>query len=167
MFIESIFPITLILATLLCTLVTGFILVFAIVVMPGIGTLKNREFLQAFQVIDRVIQNNQPLFVLIWIGSTVTIIAATALGVWQLDGIGRVLIINAAIVYLIGAQLPTILINIPLNNRVQTLNMETLDESTQVAERMRFESRWNFWNLIRTAFATLASVMLLTVVWLM
>lgn len=165
--IESFFPITLFLATLLCTLVTGFILIFAIVVMPGIGTLRNREFLHAFQVMDRVIQRNQPLFVLVWIGSVVALVAATALGVGQVDGLVRLLIIAAATAYIVGAQLPTVAINIPLNNRVQTLDMQALDETAQTTERQRFESRWNRWNTIRTLFASLASVLLLTATWLL
>ena len=160
----SILPVVLILATLLCTLVAGFVLLFAIVVMPGIGTLPNREFLRAFQVIDNVIQNNQPLFIFIWIGSTAALVVATALGVWQLEGTGRILIIVAATAYLVGVQLPTFTINIPLNNRVQTLNLDTLDESSQVTERRYFETRWNRWNSVRTVFACLTSVLLLTVV---
>jgi hypothetical protein len=31
--------------------------------IPGIKSLNDREFIRAFQVIDEVIQNNQPLFV--------------------------------------------------------------------------------------------------------
>lgn len=164
MIIETIFSNVLMLATFLCILATGFILIFAIVVMPGIGTLNDRAFLQAFQVIDRVIQKNQPLFVLIWIGSVAALIAATALGFRQLDGVGRILILAAAILYIFGMQLPTISINIPLNNRLQTLNLETLDDASAVAERQRFETRWNRWNTIRTVFASVASVLLLLVV---
>ena len=85
--------------------------------MTGIGILSDRGFLQAFQVIDKVIQNNQAIFVFIWIGSVVTLVVATALGVWQLEGTGRILIVIAAVAYLGGAQLPTFTINIPLNNR--------------------------------------------------
>lgn len=57
--------IALTLATLLCSLVAGFVLAFAIVVMPGIRNLDDHDFLQAFKAIDRVIQNNQPIFSLV------------------------------------------------------------------------------------------------------
>ena len=56
----NIFELSLILSALLCSLVTGFILIFAIVVMPGISKFEDKEFLRAFQQIDGVIQNNQP-----------------------------------------------------------------------------------------------------------
>ncbi|MBV7336675.1 DUF1772 domain-containing protein [Chloroflexi bacterium TSY] len=167
MLTQTIFSNMLILAAFLCTLATGFILIFAIVVMPGIGTLNDRDFLRAFQVIDRVIQNSQPLFALVWVGSAAALLIATFLGFGQLEGVSRILIVVAAIFYIFGMQLPTVTINIPLNNRVQTLNFETLDESSAVAERQHFEQRWNRWNIIRTAFASVASVLLLIVVRLM
>ncbi|MEM7029758.1 MAG: DUF1772 domain-containing protein [Chloroflexota bacterium] len=167
MFIEFVFPIMLLLATLFCTLATGFILIFAIVVMPGISTLQNREFLRAFQVIDQVIQKNQPLFVLIWVGSAVCLFVATTLGVGLVVGVPRILLIVAVIAYISGVQLPTITINIPLNNRLQMLNLDTLEESSLVTERQHFEARWNRWNGIRTAFASLTSILLLVLMGLM
>ncbi len=56
------------LSTLLCSLVAGFVFAFTIVIMPGIKSLSDHDFLQAFNVMDRVIQNNQPIFVLVWLG---------------------------------------------------------------------------------------------------
>ena len=155
-----IFPLTLISATLLCSLVAGFLLAFAIVVMPGIKSLKDREFIRAFQVIDGVIQNRQPIFMVVWIGSVVALLTSVVLGIDQLDGYGRLLIICAALVYLLGVQLPTFTINVPLNNKLQTLEVDAMNETTQKAARNDFESRWNRWNAIRTAFACLTSIQL-------
>jgi hypothetical protein len=72
----TIFDGVLVLATFLCSLVAGFLFAFAAVVMPGIGRLDDRGFIRAFQVIDRVIQRNQALFVLVWVGSVLALIAA-------------------------------------------------------------------------------------------
>ena len=58
----------LIVSTLLCALVTGFIFTYAVVVMHGFAKLDDRDFISAFQVTDGVIQNNQPLFMLAWVG---------------------------------------------------------------------------------------------------
>jgi hypothetical protein len=41
------------LSTLLCSLVAGFVFAFAVVVMPGIQTLSDRDYLRAFKVMDR------------------------------------------------------------------------------------------------------------------
>jgi len=156
---EGIFQIALIMATFLCSLVAGFLFAFSIVVMPGIRSLNDREFIRAFQVIDRVIQNNQPLFVLVWIGSVVALMASAVLGIAQSDGAG--LLVFAALAYLLGVQLPTFTINVPLNNKLQALDVDASNETGQAAARREFEPRWNRWNTIRTAIASLASILLI------
>ena len=157
----EVFQIPLILATFLCSLVAGLLFVFALVVMPGIRRLNDREFIRAFQVMDGVIQNNQPIFVLVWVGSVVALVASAGLGIWQLDGAGRLLVIFASLAYLLGVQLPTVTINIPLNNKLQTLDVDVMNGTTQKAARKDFEPRWNLWNSIRAAFASLASALLM------
>ena len=157
----GIFQIALMLATFLCSLVAGLCFAWALVVMPGIRSLNDREFIRAFQVMDRVIQNNQPIFVLVWVGSVVALVTSAVFGIGQLDGAGRLLIIFAALAYLLGVQLPTVTMNIPLNNKLQTLDVDAMNESTQKAARQDFEPRWNLWNSIRTAFASLASALLI------
>ncbi len=121
--------------------------------MPGIRRLDDGGFIRAFQVIDRVIQNNQPLFVLMWVGSVLSLIAATVLGLATLSGADRLLIIVAAAVYFLCVQLPTVTINIPLNNMLQKLEPDSMDETTRKRSREAFESRWNRWNIMRTACA--------------
>ena len=163
----GIFQIALFLATFLCSLVAGFLLAFALVVMPGIKSLNDREFIRAFQVIDRVIQNNQPIFMLVWVGSVVALVTSAVLGIGQLDGAGRLLIIFAALAYLLGVQLPTVTINIPLNNKLQTLDVGAMNETTQKAARKDFEPRWNRWNSISAAFASLASALLIILLFIL
>lgn len=163
MIIENVFPFVLLSATLLCVLVAGFILLFAIVVMPGIGLLPDREFLRSFQVIDGVIQNNQPLFLVVWIGSALTLTTAAIASFWVLEGKSFLILTFAAVVYLTGVQLPTVTVNIPLNNQLQSLDLKAAEEATCLKARESFEARWNRWNMIRTIFGLLVSVMLLTV----
>ena len=157
----GIFHVSLILATFLCSLVAGFLFAFAIVAMPGIRNLNDRDFIRAFQVMDRVIQNNQPISVLVWAGSVLALVTATVLGIGQLDGAGLLLLIFAAVSYLFGVQLPTFTINVPLNNKLQTLDVDVIDETMQNAARKDFEPRWILWNAIRSAFASLASALLI------
>ena len=158
---EGIFHIALILATFLCSLVAGLLFAFALVVMPGIRSLNDREFIRTFQVMDRVIQNNQPIFMLVWVGSVVALVTSAVLAIWQLDGAEGLLIIFAVLANLVGVQLPTAAINIPLNNKIQTLDVDNMNETTQEAARKDFETRWNLWNSIRTAFASLAIALLI------
>lgn len=154
----------LLLATLLCSLVAGFLFSFAVVVMPGIATLNDREFLRAFQAMDRVIQNGQVIFLAIWVGSIIALTTATVLGIGQLDGVDDCLLILGAIIYIFGVQLPTIAINVPLNDRIQCLDIRTMNESGHKVARDIFEPRWNRWNCIRAALSSLVSMLLISLV---
>lgn len=160
----GLFQVALILATFLCSLVAGFLFAFAVVVMAGIRNLDNREFIRAFQVMDGVIQNNQPIFIVVWLGSVIALIIATAFGIGHFDATGRWLLIFSTFAYLLGVQLPTFTINIPLNNRLQSLNVDEMDELAQERARETFEGRWNRWNTVRTVLSCLVSVLLIVLV---
>jgi uncharacterized membrane protein len=147
-------------------LVAGFLFAFAVVVMPGINKLNNKEFIKTFQVIDRIIQNGQPIFMIVWIGSIIVIIIAGIISVTQLNGISLILMIVSVLFYLLGVQLPTALINVPLNNKLQTVNVENISEEEHKKERENFEPLWNRWNLIRTVFACLTSLLLIIMIFI-
>ena len=151
----------LMLAIMLCSLVAGLLFGFAIVVMPGIAKLNDKGFLSAFKHMDEIIQNNQPLFILVWAGSILSIIITLILGIMNLIGTQIYILILASILYLVGVQLPTFRFNIPLNNSLQNLDIESLDESEAALCRVDFEIPWNHWNRIRTVNAILAVSMLL------
>jgi uncharacterized membrane protein len=155
------FEAVLMVAAYLCSMVAGFLFAFAVVVMPGIRSLDDGAFIRAFQTIDRVIQNNQPLFVFVWVGSVLTVSGAAVAAIWALTGVDRLLIIVAALLYLLGVQAPTITINMPLNRQLQRLDVATLAEAARQQTREAFEARWNRWNVIRTVCASVVSVLLL------
>jgi uncharacterized membrane protein len=159
----SLLELVLILATLLCALTAGFVFAFATVVMPGIGKLGDREFIRSFQVIDGVIQAGQPVFGLVWMGSVVALLLSAVMGVLQLDGMGRVLIVVSALVYVLGVQVPTFRINVPLNNILQGLDVDAMDQEALASARRALENRWVRWNSIRTVVASLVSVGLMFV----
>ena len=158
------FQIALILAAFLCSLVAGFLFSFSVVVMPGIRSLNNKEFIRAFQTMDGIIQNNQPIFMVVWLGSIMALIIAAVLGIGYLDATGRWLLILSTLAYLLGVQLPTFTINIPLNNRLKSLNVDAMDEPAKKVARENFEARWNRWNAIRTYLSCLVSVLLIILV---
>jgi uncharacterized membrane protein len=149
------------LSALLCSLVAGLVLTFAIVVMPGIRHLGDRDYLKSFKAMDRVIQNSQPIFMLVWLGSVVTLLASTVLGIWRLEGLDRILLVVACAIYIFGVHVPTVIINIPLNNHLQSQDLDTIPDSALLATAQEFDSRWSRWNTIRTAIATLTTVLLL------
>ncbi len=154
-----VFEIALVLSILLCGLVAGVVLCFAVVVMPGIAGMADREFLRAFQVIDGVIQKGQPVFGLVWVGSAVAVLASLGTGPGALEGMDQALLILAGVAYLLGVQAPTAMINIPLNNAVQALDLASASDDECRAARESFEGRWNRWNVARTIVA-IASTLL-------
>jgi uncharacterized membrane protein len=155
------FHATLTVATLLCSLVAGLLFAFAVVVMPGIRALDDDAFLRAFQTMDGVIQRNQALFVLVWAGSVPLVIAAAGLGAAYAAGPARWATVAAAAVYVLGVQLPTIAVHIPLNNQLQAIDVASLSADERRVARLGFEPRWNRWNVVRTVLAVVATVLLL------
>lgn len=153
----------LVFATLTTLLVAGLLVTFALLVMPGLGRLKDREFLQGFQEIDGIIQRNNPVFVVVWLGSVLSLLIATAMGFDQLNGLPKGLLTTATVLYLVGVQLPTILGNLPLNNQLQTLELTAMSEPDLAEARRSFEPAWNRLNLFRTSICLGVSILLIVV----
>ncbi len=149
------------LSALLCSLVAGLVFTFAIVVMPGIRTLGYLDFLKSFKAMDRVIQNNHPLFMFVWLGSILVLMASTVLGIWHLRGLDQFLLVASCFIYLFGVQLPTFTINIPLNNHLQSQDLDAASDTELMETTAVFDSRWLKWNAIRTVLAILTTVLLL------
>ena len=155
--------ILLILSILLCSLVTGFIFTYAIVVMPGLSKLKDKEFIRAFQVTDEIIQNNQPIFMLIWVGSIISVLSLIISSVIIIGISESLLTIIIGTIYLFGVQGVTIGIHLPLNNQIQKVNTEELDDQKLHEERLNFGRKWNFFNNIRTIIAFFITLMFIVI----
>ena len=153
--------ISLIFSILFCSLVGGFIFTYSIVVMPGLSNLNDKDFLRAFQVTDAIIQNKQPLFLFIWIGSIVAILTTVLVSLLIVGLKETWLIVLNGVAYLLGVQGITIAIHIPLNNHIQKLKIQEQNDKTLADERLKFETKWNFFNTIRTGIAISVSGLLL------
>ncbi|MEM8866832.1 MAG: anthrone oxygenase family protein [Verrucomicrobiota bacterium] len=154
----------LIFATLSTTMIAGLVFTFSAVIMPGIGTLDDREFVRAFQAIDGIIQNGQPLFGLVWVGSIFSLFAVSILGFLQLDGFPKWLLLAANLLYIAGVQVPTFKVNLPHNDALQAISVAHSDEATVAAARNHFEMTWNRANHLRTVVATIVSLILILIV---
>ena len=157
----DVLDISLILSIISCSLVGGFIFTYAIVVMPGLSNLNDKDFLRAFQVTDAVIQKNQPLFMFTWIGSILSVLATILVSLLSIGFAEGWLIAVVSFVYLLGVQGITVDIHIHLNNHIQKLNIEELNDKILADERLKFETKWNFFNKIRTGIAISVSLLML------
>ena len=159
-----IFNISLIVYAFLCSLVAGFLFAYAVVVMPGIKNLDDKQFIKAFQVTDRVIQDNHPLFLFVWVGSVIVLILSVYFGYGTLGRVEFILLLIALIFYLAGVQFLTIIINLPLNKKLQKIDVNTFHSEELKVARIEFELRWNKSNQIRTAIAYGVALLLIILV---
>jgi uncharacterized membrane protein len=114
---------------------------------------------------DGIIQDNQPLFILVWAGSILSVISTLILGTLNLDGTEFYLLWIASVLYLFGVQIPTFRFNIPLNNLLQDMDVLASEESELSSFRDDFEAPWNRWNRLRTVNCILSvSVLLILLV---
>ena len=149
----ALFEVVLVVTALLCGLVAGLLFAFAVVVMPGLKTMDDAAYVRAFQAIDGVIQRGQPLFGIVWFGSAVAALVAAGVGASVLAGAELALAIAAAALWILGVQVPTFTVHLPLNSRMQK----------NAVTRREFEPRWNRWNAFRTWCAALATLLWLAV----
>ncbi len=131
--------------------------------MPGLSNLNDKEFIRAFQVTDAVIQNNQPIFMLTWIGSIVSLLSTILTSIISFGLSETWLVVLLSIFYLLGVQGITISIHIPLNNQIQKVLIEELNDEAIKDERVKFERKWNFFNNIRTSISISVTLLLLII----
>ena len=118
--------------------------------MPGLAKLADKEFIRAFQVTDEVIQNNQPILMIVWVGSVILVVGNLIVSLMGLYSVETALVVIAGPVYLLGMQGLTALVHLPLNRRIQTVNVGERDASALREERFLSEARWICFNWIRS-----------------
>ena len=75
------------------------------------------------------------------------------LSVVHLDRNEHWIIILFCTLYIIGVQGITMLVHLPLNNSLQGFDINELDVESLKQLRSEFETRWNYFNNIRTSIA--------------
>ncbi|MEO3754500.1 anthrone oxygenase family protein [Streptomyces sp. B6B3] len=141
------------LTLLLTGLMAGVFFAFSVSVMLGLDAVDPGRAVAAMQSINDRIQN--PVFLVAFVGVPV---AAGATGGLLLAlghrGAG-VAFLLAAGVYVFGAFLPTMVVNVPMND---TLNAAGTPDSPEHAARLwaDFSPRWTAWNTARAGFSSLS-----------
>ena len=127
-------------------LLAGMFFAFSCGVAPGLRRVDDRAYVTAFRAISRSIVNL--LFLLVFLGAPIATAAAAAL---HLDGARQEVLacVVAALALSLLSFAVTVLVNVPLNNRL---------DSTEPVEEARalFERRWVRWNAVRTVVCTLS-----------
>ncbi|WUR62278.1 DUF1772 domain-containing protein [Micromonospora chokoriensis] len=135
--------------------ITGVYYAFSVAVMPGLNAADAGTAIRAMTSINQRIQN--PLFFVTFFGP---LVAATVTGVFLLI-IGKrsgVLFLVAAGAYLVGAFIPTVVVNVPMNETLDAAGVPT-DPAEAVRVWASYSSAWTWWNSVR-AGASLISLLL-------
>ena len=150
---KSIFLIT---ALIISGLNAGFYFAWQVSVIPGTKKIGHTAFLETMQSINRAILN--PAFFAIFFGGLILLLWTSI----QLYGEGRSFnySLAALALYVFGTLGITIGGNVPLNNMLDAVNLESLDVYSAKQLRHQFEGRWNRLHLLRTIFALLSFLMI-------
>jgi len=140
-----------------CGLVSGIMLAFSLSVMRALRRLPPNQGIAAMQAMNKAILN--PVFSLVFVGTLAScvVLAGTALfsdvsgAGWRFAG---------ALMYIAGAFLVTVIVNVPMNNRLAAVDASS-PEGAVVWQR--YLARWTAWNHLRAVAAALAATMLVLV----
>ncbi|WP_436786265.1 DUF1772 domain-containing protein [Yinghuangia sp. YIM S10712] len=139
-------------SVVLSGLIAGVYYCFACAVIPALGGVDDRVFIDVMQRVNVKIEN--PVFFLSFFGAFVVPVAAAL--VQRRRGGGAVLrwIVAGVVLHALSAAV-TIVFNIPLNNELSDAGSPAAIADPR-AVRGDFEDPWVAWNIVRTLLSTAA-----------
>lgn len=146
-------------AALGSALMAGTFFVFSIAVMRGLDRLPPGQAITSMQSINLAILN--PVFLGIFVGTGIVCIILPVASLTDWSASRATWMFAGGLLYLFGALLVTIAMNVPLNNR---LALVRADDPRADAIWRDYSAAWTLWNHIRalvSLFATAAFIMAL------
>lgn len=150
--------IILIITTVFSGLMAGLFYAWSISVTPGIAKINDGSYLLAFQSMNRAIIN--PLFAVVFFGMVVLLPVLSYLSFQTSMSNQFWYILAATILYFVGIMGVTIGGNVPLNNALEALQIESMTPEQMDEFRKGFESKWNRLNTIRTISSAITFLLL-------
>jgi len=93
--------------------------------------------------------NANPVFLLGYFGATILALVVGVIAVVQLNQPGSWWVLIGAIFGIVGAMI-TVIFNVPLNNRLDTVNPDGLSMADAARDWQAYFSTWTAWNHART-----------------
>lgn len=138
----------LLITTIIMGLTAGIFYCWSISVTPGIALLPDKEYIAAFQKLDKAIVN--PLFMIGFMGLALLLPVCTWVHYQKPLPLRFWLLLGASALYIVGVVGLTMTANVPMNESLSTFNTETASAAEISARRLAHEGPWNFLNNIRT-----------------
>jgi uncharacterized membrane protein len=138
----------LLLTTLLMGLTAGLFFSWSCSVTTGLALLPDKEYITAFQALNRAIQN--PLFFSCFLGLVILLPLTTWMHYEKPLPARFWLLCSASVIYLVFVIGITIAGNVPMNEALDIFPVHTASAAEISAKRLAYEARWNTLNNIRT-----------------
>ena len=134
-----------------CGVMAGVYFAFSGFVMTALSRIDQGSGVAAMSSINTVIVRS--LFMPLFFGTTAAalILAVAALTRWGTPG--GLAMLAGGVLYVLGMFVVTMLLNVPLNNALETARASGADAATTWARYLR---EWTMWNHVRTVASTAA-----------
>jgi uncharacterized membrane protein len=144
---------------LLTGLIAGLFFGFQCSIINGLGALGNREYLLSFQSINRVIL--YPIFLLSFIGPVI-LLPITCYINYKIGSSDLFpFLLASTLIYVIAVFGITIACNVPLNELLDGFNIQSATDTQIQDMRLKFETAWNKWHLVRTVASVISFLTLI------
>lgn len=138
-------------------LVAGVFLAFSDFIMRSLAITSGSGGVEAMQAINREVF--RWIFMTLFLGMAAGSVAIAIYAWMAIDGLAGVMILAAALIYLVFCFGVTVIFNVPMNEALAGL--ETTSEAARDYWLQTYVPRWTFWNSVRTAASTLSAALLL------
>lgn len=130
--------------------IAGFFYAYTSSVMRGLDAIPAAHAIVAMQGINATVRNW--MFAPAFFGTPVAGILTGALLGWLQHKRAALFMVLAAAIYIVGAFLPTLLVNVPMNESLATV---TVPADPQAADHLwrEYSASWTWWNTLRTLFS--------------
>lgn len=147
------------LAALAAAAACGMMYVFSTFVMRGLDRTGPIEAITAMRGIN-VAANTNPAFLLAYFGATILALIVGTMAVIQFGQPGTAWILAGAVVGIL-AGIITMVFNVPLNNRLESVDPAGLSVADAAIQWQAYLSTWTAWNHVRAAASFIAAVLML------
>ena len=150
-------------AILAYALVAGVFLAFSDFIMRSLAITTGDGGVEAMQIINREVF--RWVFMTLFLGMAPVSLVIGVYAWASLSGPAAILIVAAALVYLVGCFGVTVFCNVPMNEALAGMTLPS--DATRTYWLETYVPRWTFWNTLRTVASTLSAGMLLVgLIWL-
>lgn len=137
-------------------LMAGTYYAFSVGVIPGLNSVHAQHAVHSMRGVNQKILN--PLFLLTFVGAPLAPLGTGVLLLVQGPGTAATAFLLSGGCVALGAFLPTVAVNVPLNERLEAAP-DPVDEAEAERLWVAYAPRWRTWNTFRTFASTLGVLM--------